>query len=158
MKTLVIFDSYFGNTEQVARAVGNTLSSQGTEEIVKVSEVSPQQMEGVDLLVVGSPTRAFQPSDGTKAFLKRLANGSLDGIKVAAFDTRIKPEDTGSSFLKFMVNIFGYAAKPIADRLAKKGGQLAGTPEGFYVKASEGPLKDGELERAAAWAVKLANN
>jgi hypothetical protein len=38
-----------------------------------------------------------------------------------------------------------------ADRLAKKGGTLIAQPEGFFVKGSEGPLKDNELERASAW-------
>ena len=54
------------------------------------------------------------------------------------------------------MTIFGYAAKPIADRLEKKGGQLAVPPEGFYVTDTEGPLVEGELERAAEWARKIA--
>ena len=45
------------------------------------------------------------------------------------------------------VKIFGYAAKPIADRLTKKGGNLAVPAEGFYVGGTEGPLLEGELER-----------
>jgi len=51
-----------------------------------------------------------------------------------------------------MVGWFGYAAKPIADRLVRKRGSLASPPEGFLVGGSEGPLKEGELERAAEWA------
>jgi len=54
-----------------------------------------------------------------------------------------------------MIKLFGYAAKPIAGMLKKKGGSLVQQPEGFYVKDSEGPLKDGELERAARWAQSL---
>ncbi|MDW7650182.1 MAG: hypothetical protein SCK29_00780 [Bacillota bacterium] len=54
-----------------------------------------------------------------------------------------------------MAKRFGYAAKPIADKLVRKGGSLASTPEGFYVKDSEGPLKDGELKRAGDWAATL---
>jgi len=50
-----------------------------------------------------------------------------------------------------MVGLFGYAAKPIADKLAKKGGTLIAQPEGFFVNGSEGPLKDNELERASTW-------
>ncbi len=55
-----------------------------------------------------------------------------------------------------MVKLFGYAAKPILAALQKKGGQAVAADEGFYVNASEGPLRDGELGRAAAWAAKLA--
>jgi len=54
-----------------------------------------------------------------------------------------------------MVGWFGYAAKPIADILVKKGGELFAPPEGFFVKGREGPLKDGELQRAAIWARAL---
>jgi hypothetical protein len=55
-----------------------------------------------------------------------------------------------------MVKLFGYAAKPIANRLTKKGGVLTMEPEGFFVEGTEGPLTDGELERAAAWAQRIA--
>ena len=52
------------------------------------------------------------------------------------------------------MKLFGYTAKPIASKFERKGGELIISPEGFFVKDSEGPLKDGELERAADW-VKL---
>jgi flavodoxin I len=45
-----------------------------------------------------------------------------------------------------------YAAGKIADSLKKKGATLMASPEGFFVKGKEGPLKEGELERAAGWA------
>jgi hypothetical protein len=54
-----------------------------------------------------------------------------------------------------MVKLFGYAAIPIANRLRKKGGELALPPEGFIVEGTEGPLRRGELERAADWARQL---
>jgi hypothetical protein len=50
----------------------------------------------------------------------------------------------------------GYAAPRIARALEKKGGNLAAPPEGFFVEDKEGPLKAGELERAAGWAKELA--
>ncbi len=155
MKTLVVYNSYFGNTEKVAQAVCETLKSRGEAECRKVSEVDPGQLQGYDLLVVGSPTRAFQPSDGTKKFLKNIPTDALQGMDVAAFDTRINPEETNSGFLRFMVRMFGYADAPIARQLTKKGGRLSGKTEGFFVSASEGPLKDGELERAQDWARSL---
>jgi flavodoxin len=72
-----------------------------------------------------------------------LTQQSLEGIKVAAFDTRAT-----SKFAK----IFGNAAGRMAGQLTKKGGVPAASPEGFFVTGTKGPLKDGELERAAAWA------
>jgi flavodoxin len=147
---LIVYDSYFGNTEKVAQAICSTL---GTDVLaLRVGEVRPEHLQGLKLLIVGSPTRAFQPSDGTKRFLKSLPVGALSGVRVAAFDTRLPVEEAKSGLLKFLVGIFGYAAKPIGEKLKKSGGTLVVPPEGFYVKDSEGPLKDGELERAAVWA------
>ena len=150
MDVLIVYDSYFGNTEKVAKAVGDVFGPDAT--LTRVGDVQPSQLKGVKLLIVGSPTRAFRPSEGTQKFLKSLSPGDLQGVKVAAFDTRISAEDSNSGFLKFMIKLFGYAAKPIADKLKKNGGSLAAEPEGFYVKESEGPLKEGELERAVNWA------
>jgi len=85
-------------------------------------------------------------------FLNKIPLNVLKGVKVAAFDTRISTADVNSRLLNILVKLFGYAAKPIAYKLEKKGGSLIIPPEGFFVKDSEGPLKDGELERAADWA------
>jgi hypothetical protein len=62
---------------------------------------------------------------------------------------------SSAKFLPFMVKLFGYAAKPIADRLQEKGGELVEPPEGFYVRGTEGPLLEGELSRAAEWAQRI---
>ena len=152
MKVLIIYDSVFGNTEQIAQAIGNSLSSKENVETLRVSEVKPEQLIGLELLIVGSPTRAFRPTKAIMGFLNKIPLNGLKGVKVAAFDTRISTVDVNSRFLNVLVKLFGYAAKPIAYKLEKKGGSLVIPPEGFLVKASEGPLKDGELERAADWA------
>jgi flavodoxin len=156
MNILVLYDSVFGNTEQIARAIAAALEPCGTVTTLRVTEARPEQFAGLDLLVAGSPTRGFRPTEATQKFLKNLPAGALTGVKVAAFDTRIAVEDTNSAILSFMVKLFGYAAQPIANQLKAKGGAPLLAPEGFIVKASEGPLKEGELERAAAWAKKLA--
>ncbi len=78
-------------------------------------------------------------------------------MKVAAFDTRLKADELDSAGLRFIVKTGGYAAKRIADRLKKAGGNLVAPPEGFYVQDTEGPMKPGELERAAQWAGRILN-
>ena len=157
MKGIVVYDSLHGNTKQVAEAVADVLKSAGDVEVRHVGEMGVQELRSLDVLVVGAPTHAFQPSSDAKAFLKRIPNRALDGVKVAGFDTRISREDTTSGFLSFMIGLFGYAAKPMAERLKRKGGTLALPPEGFLVEDTEGPLKEGELERARAWAQPLAS-
>jgi flavodoxin len=152
MKALVVYDSVFGNTEQVAREIGKALEAGGNVQTPRVTEVDMDQLSGLELLVVGSPTRGFRPTEGITQFLKSLPEGRLNGVKVAAFDTRIDMEDIKSPILRFLVKKGGYAAPSIAKRLQRAGGRPVAPPEGFAVKGTEGPLKQGELERAAEWA------
>ncbi len=156
MKALVVYDSVFGNTEQIAQAIGNALGSQEDVEILRVGNVKPEQLTGLKLLIVGSPTRQFRPTAATTSLLKSIPKNGLKGVKVAGFDTRFTVSEIEKvRILAFFVRIFGYAAKPISDRLQKKGGELIIPPEGFYVEGIEGPLKEGELERAADWAKQI---
>jgi flavodoxin I len=155
MKTLLIYDSVFGNTEKIARAIADSLGSRAPVEILRAEQVVPEELTGVDLLVVGSPTRGFRPTEAVTELLKRLPAKALIGTKVAAFDTRLKADEIDSAGLRFVVNTGGYAAKRIANRLKKAGGNLIVPPEGFYVEDTEGPLKAGEIERAAGWAISV---
>jgi flavodoxin len=156
MKALVVYDSGYGNTEQIAQAIGRALGDQKDVEVVRVGEVRPQQLAGITLLIVGSPTRQFRPTPATTSFLKSIPPNALKGVKVAAFDTRFTVSEIEKvRILAFFVRIFGYAAEPIADRLRKKGGDLVLPPEGFYVGGTEGPLLEGELERAGDWAKQI---
>jgi flavodoxin len=156
VKAMVIYDSVFGNTEQVARAIGDALAAQAQVDVLRVGDVKPSQWAGVELLVVGSPTRAFSATSAIKKLLRTIPAGALRGVRVAAFDTRFPVEQADSRVLEFLVRLFGYAAEPIADRLRKKGGEATVPAEGFYVLGTEGPLKEGELERAADWARQVA--
>ena len=157
MNALVVYDSVFGNTEQVARSVAGALGGPEAAQAVRVGEVSPQQLSSSTLLIVGSPTRGFRATPATTKLLRSLPAGALQGVKVAAFDTRIAVEAADvPGFLRVMVRLFGYAADPIAKRLVQRGGQLVAPAEGFIVQTSEGPLKEGELERSADWARRIA--
>jgi flavodoxin len=155
MKVLIIYDSFFGNTEQVAQAMGDALGSQQDVAVLRVGDVRPEHLVGLDALIVGSPTRAFSPTPAIKKLAGSIPRHGLKGVKVAAFDTRIAVDEVGSRILSALVKVFGYAAKPIAGRLERKGGESAAPPEGFFVEGSEGPLEEGELERAADWAAQI---
>ena len=155
MKALVIYDSVFGNTEKIAHTIASSLGARMTADLLRAHEVTPERLAGLDLLVVGSPTRGFRPTEAVAELLKGIRSKSLKGVKVAAFDTRLKADELDSAGLKFVVKTGGYAAKRIAAQLQKAGANFFVPPEGFYVEATEGPLKPGELERAAAWATSL---
>ncbi|MBK7337274.1 MAG: hypothetical protein IPJ00_14410 [Saprospirales bacterium] len=87
-----------------------------------------------------------------------IPSNGLQGLEVAAFDTRIAVADIQSKILRFIVNTGGYAAKSIAKKLVQKGGKLVQAPEGFFVKDKEGPLYEGELERAEMWGEALVKS
>jgi len=111
-KIIVVYDSYFGNTEKIAREIGKAL---GNDVQVKSSkEIKIEMLSELDYFIVGATTRAFKPSDPIKYFLKTIPSGELNGVKVASFDTRMDPKDVGNPILKFMARLFGYAAEPIA--------------------------------------------
>ncbi|MBE0695853.1 MAG: flavodoxin family protein [Anaerolineaceae bacterium] len=156
MKTLIVYDSFFGNTEKIAKAIGSALGNSEDVSVCQVANLKPEQMQGVDLIIVGSPTRAFRPTKPIQTLLASIPARGLQGVQAAAFDTRISIKEVNNGFLNVMVKLFGYAAEPIAKQLAKKGAALALPAEGFFVKESEGPLKDGELERAADWAKQIS--
>lgn len=160
MNVLIVYDSAYGNTEKIAQSIGSTIGSQHQVNLLKVKDVTAEQLAGLSLLIAGSPTQRFRPTQAVSFFLNGLSEGSLRGIKVAAFDTRLTMEEIKKTpVLAFFVKLAGnaYAAKPIGEGLKKKGGELILAPEGFYVKGMEGPLLDGEIERAAAWAGQIIN-
>ncbi len=155
MKSLVIFDSVFGNTELVAQEVGKALGTAKTVKVVHVADVTLEMLAEVDLVVVGSPTRGFQPMPSIVKFLKDLPVDALMGKKVAAFDTRADVEKIKSKFLRFIVSKGGYADGAIGKRLRASGAKLIEPTAGFFVDDTEGPLTKGELERAAKWANQI---
>jgi flavodoxin len=148
MKALIVYDSVFGNTEKVAQSMAAALQASA----LPVSQVATDKLRGLDLLIVGSPTRSFRPTPAISQFLKALLKNHLAGIQVAAFDTRIWLNTIDSAAFRFIVDKGGYAASTMAKALTKEGGKLLAPPEGFLVTGEQGPLKEGELERAAAWA------
>ena len=157
MNAVVVYDSAFGNTELVAQAIGHALGLLGQVQVARVGEVDPARLAGLTLLVVGSPTQKFRPLPAVSSWLKAIPAGGLDGVNVAAFDTRYPQHMIDEvRILAFFVRLFGYAARPIADRLVKKGGHLVVPPQAFYVGHTKGPLLEGELERAAGWARGVA--
>lgn len=149
MKAVVIYDSVYGNTEQIAQAIGAGLA--GDARVMRVGDVNASELRSFDLLIVGSPVHGGRATPAIDALLKQLPTHSLEGKRVAAFDTRFESEEQGIG-LRILMSVIRYAAERIAKDLAKKGGRLVAEPEGFIVEQKEGPLKQGELERASQWA------
>jgi len=155
MKALVLYDSFFGNTEKIARDIGSGLDFMDDVNVVRVNDAQPDQLTKADLLIIGSPTRKFTSTAAIKKLIAGIPGKGLKNIKVTAFDTRMDPVDVDSRILDFFVKIFGYAAEPLAKKLQKKGGELILPAEGFIVTGEKGPLREGERERAKTWARQM---
>lgn len=158
MRITVVYDSAYGNTARVAQAIGEALRSAGEVEVRLAHDLTPEGLITADVLVVGSPTQRFRPTEPLTRLLSSIPSGGLRGVRVAAFDTRLDMKASTSSMLKFFVRRAGesaYAAPHLARALSEHGGTLLAPPEGFIVEGTEGPLRVGELERAAGWARSL---
>ncbi|MBD7950145.1 flavodoxin family protein [Oerskovia rustica] len=164
MEAVVIYESMFGNTAEIARAVAEGLSEQVAVRTVEVSATAPaDDVLGADLIVVGGPTHAFGMSRlasreeaagrrpgsptverGIREWLDALADDA-SGRFGATFDTRVKS----------VKHLPGSAARA-ADRVVRRRGlSPADSPHSFYVEGMEGPLCPGEVERAREWGREL---
>jgi Flavodoxin domain len=166
MNALVVYESVYGNTRAVADAVAEGL---GGAAVLPVHEAVARAAQA-DLLVVGGPTHmhglattrsremaaaaahedgalTLDPSatkePGLRKWLHELDDNG--GAQAAAFDTRLDRSQL----------LTGLASRGIAKRLRRHGYEVLGT-ESFLVEDSEGPLEDGELDRARAWGAQLA--
>ena len=169
MRALVVFESMFGNTQRVAEAIGSGLRGDFDVEVVEAGSAR-SDVAGIDLIVVGGPTHAWGMSRpmtrtsagdratqagtrpvssgiGIRDWLAALATSS-GKTAAAAFDTAIRQTGWLPS---------GSAARGEAARLREKGFRLIAAPEQFFVTGMNGPLVEGELERAKAWGEALAS-
>ena len=160
MKAIVVYESLWGNTAAIARAIAEGIGPEARA--LSTAEADAAVTTVADLIVAGAPVQAFRlPTDKTRnamaktkdkkapappnlshppmrSWLAALPKGKG---KAAAFDTQFKwsPSATGA----------------IMKGLKRAGYGAAAKPQKFIVKGTYGPLKDGELERAKAWGGEL---
>jgi flavodoxin len=157
LKAVIIYDSIFGNTAAIARAIGAALEADGREiQVLGVTDARPEDVDGAGLLIIGSPTRGFRPTPAIQEFLGGLGRDRCSGLRAAAFDTRLDPEAISPAPLRWVIEVGGYASSRLQNELLEMGCRSAAQPAGFLVEGTEGPLKDGELARAGDWARTLA--
>ena len=161
MKAIVVYESYWGNTAAVARAIAEGLGPDARA--MSTAEARGEALANVGLIVAGSPIIAFRlPTEKTRAdmaarpgkapsppnlshpsmrsWLETLPKGSG---RAAAFETGFKLSPGG-------------AAGAIMKMLESRGYQPAAKKERFLVKGSYGPVREGDLERAKSWGAELA--
>ena len=148
MKALIVYDSVYGNTEKIARAITLGLSEKGDARLARAGKENTD-IQGIDILVVGSPTQGGRPTPPVQEFLKAIPSNGLQNVKVASFDTRMRKGGSGA-----FAKLFGYATGRIESELKKRGGTVIAS-EGFGVTGREGPLEEGETDRARKWGSGL---
>ncbi|SDL40589.1 flavodoxin family protein [Tessaracoccus oleiagri] len=160
MKSLVIYESLWGNTAAVAQAI-----AEGIGDGVKLGstgDVTSEDVADADLIVAGAPVFAFHlssdrvredieahpdpgapPPDLSHPSLRSWLDSLPAGTAAcAAFDTQVRGP-------------FGKGAPTIAKAFTAKGYRLLAKPEGFYVEGKQGPLRRGEVDRARRWGEEL---
>ena len=142
MNTLIVYDSLFGNTRKIAQVLAENIDAFFPAKLIPVREANLDELQGVKLFLLGSPTHEYNPTPAIQTFLEQIPRGMLQSVIAAAFDTRYRVSCWSS----------GSAAWSIAQSLQEAGAVLALPPESFFVSEIEGPLEEGETERAAQWA------
>lgn len=159
MKAVVVYESHWGNTEAIARAIAEGIGPDAVP--LTTDEARPELIADADLVVAGAPVLGF--SLPTERMVEGLVNQSgappadvahaplrtwLDSLPAgralhAAFETRIKWSPGG-------------ATGAIGKAFEEAGYPRASDAQKYVVKGKFGPLRDGELERARAWGAELA--
>lgn len=164
MQAIVVVESMFGNTREVAAAIARGITAAGADVTVADVDGAPTRMGELDLLVAGGPTHAFGLSrkatreaaveKGAEATSGAVDAGLRDWLGVAtpgasviaaaAFDTRIKKR-----------GVPGSAARTAHRLLRRAGFRVIAPPTSFWVEQTSGPLTTGEVDRAVAWGTEL---
>jgi len=168
MKAVVIYESMYGNTHQIASAIGEGFRRHGDAVVVPVGEATPDLVESADVAIVGGPTHAHAMSHvstrkgavdaAAKPGSELVLDPDADDVGLrewfasighaftyaAAFDTRFD----------LPAAVTGRASKGIERRLRHHGATMIAEPESFFVtKANH--LEPDEETRAREWGAQL---
>ena len=168
MAVVVVYESMYGNTRQIAGAIGRGLTeAHCPAEVFSVEAAHDRGIRPDEVLVVGAPTHVhglsrestrkaaakeapkneleMDPAAQGPAVRDWLASLGKSTGKAAAFDTRIKAPAL----------VTGRASHTIARALRRHGFELLAEPESFLV-TSTNQLMPEEEARARQWGAELA--
>jgi hypothetical protein len=170
MRALVVYESMFGNTRDVARAIAEGVSSRMPVELVEVTNAPSVIPANVTLLFVGGPTHAHGlSSPKSRADAAGRAGDKLvsRGAGLADWLERTHPESAPLATVAFDTRIkgpgllWGSAAKAMVKLLRSSDFSMIAQPMSFLVGGPTGPMFDrldaGERERATAWGAGIAD-
>lgn len=149
MKALVVYESTWGQSEQVARAVAKGLGTGARA--VEVGQAVAADVDDLHLLVVGGSPHAFSTDRSTSSDVRGIPEWLAElpedlVVPAATFEMRVSPAwDTAQP-----------AGRAASHELMRHHHSLVVRSSVFYLRDVRGPIVDGELERALAWGQHLA--
>lgn len=148
-KAIAIYDTRFGNTEKIAKALARGMEKQGVDvDCVKVDKVNFDKLEEYDFLAVGGPTHKAGTSKRMKEFLEKLESFDISGKEGFCFDTRVR-----SRLNRFGLNS---AAKRIEKKMKKMRVTMIKPCKSAIVEGRDGPLEEGVEETFERIGVEIA--
>ena len=157
MRTLIIYQSYYGNTRLIASSLARHLKELGD---VVLYDIERHQngfdFTSFDLVVIGGPTRYARISVPMQRFLKSPKVKGLLERPVVAFDTRYGLEHKHNLFVRLLIWLRGYGVQDLEKRLDKLAVKRVVEGEGFAVNGPEGPLSDHTEKRVGAFVARIA--
>lgn len=157
MRTLIIYQSYYGNTRLIASSLARHLKELGD---VVLYDIERHQngfdFTSFDLVVIGGPTRYARISVPMQRFLKSPKVKGLLDRPVVAFDTRYGLEHKHNLFVRLLIRLRGYGVQDLEKRLNKLSVPRLVEGDGFAVNGPEGPLSDHTEKRVGAFVARIA--
>lgn len=141
MRAVVVYESRWGNTREIAESVASGLARHAEVTVVDVDASPAVVLDDVDLIVAGGPTQA----ERLRTWLERLPAPATPKA-VAVFDTR----------LGITRPVPSSAGRKLAALMTTHGYEVISEPHSFYVRGHRGPLEPGERGRAALWGERVA--
>lgn len=152
-KGIVVYDSNFGNTERIARALARGLEEKGAEiYCLRIDEVDIERLSWCDFIGIGGPTHILKTSKPMKAFLEKLRTVDLSGLKGFSFDTRNESRMNGRRWLL----LENSAARVIEGVLRSRRVEIVRPRHSALVDGREGPLHDGMEETFTRIGAEIA--
>jgi flavorubredoxin len=145
MNAIILFDTKYGNTETIAKAIGNGMKEVGFDDIVVQNggKTTHNELLEKDIWIFGSPTHRKRTSSNFRKLLKWVEHDTVPDTLGLAFETRMEDQEGG-------------AARMIHGSMAGSGIEMLLEPESFIVEDKKGPLCSGEEERAVSLGRKIA--
>jgi flavodoxin len=152
MKTVIVYDTLYGNTGLLARVIANRLPDTS---LVHVDALTSEKLDGVQLIFAGSPSRGYNATQKLRTAVEALPKASLKGKSVAVFETRLNAAKHMPRIIRYLLKNTGWGDAKLDALFLRKGAQLISPLGLFYVVSQEGPLREGETNKAEQWAKQI---